>query len=73
MIHPKMLEAIGPDREGTEMTNRTIKCGICGDPYKVYAFTTADQSACPQCVRKAEEKVEKVHRGVESRHPWRAS
>jgi endogenous inhibitor of DNA gyrase (YacG/DUF329 family) len=39
-------------------TERTVKCPICGEPYKVYAYTTADQSACPQCVRKAETKVD---------------
>lgn len=34
---------------------RTIQCPICGKPYKVYPFTTADQSACPSCVREAEQ------------------
>jgi len=36
--------------------SQTVKCPICGEPYKVCMFTVADQSACPQCVRKAEEK-----------------
>jgi len=35
---------------------QTVKCPICGDPYKVYSHTVADQSACPDCVRKAESK-----------------
>lgn len=33
---------------------QTIKCPICGRPYKVYSCTTADQSACPKCVMEAE-------------------
>ena len=36
-------------------TEATVKCPICGEPYKVYAFFTGDQSACPKCVAKAEE------------------
>lgn len=39
----------------TTMTEKTIKCHICGKPYKFYAFTAADQSACPECVRQARE------------------
>jgi transposase-like protein len=35
---------------------QTMKCPICGDPYKVYAFYAGDQSACPDCQRKANEK-----------------
>lgn len=38
---------------------RTVKCPICGEPYKVYAFSAADQSACPQCVKKAAAKDDK--------------
>lgn len=34
--------------------NGTVKCPICGKPYKWYSHTTADQSACPKCVREAE-------------------
>jgi hypothetical protein len=33
---------------------QTTKCPICGKPYKVYAFSAADQSACPACVLEAE-------------------
>lgn len=29
-----------------------VKCPICGDPYKFYLFSVADQSACPKCVKK---------------------
>ena len=36
--------------------DRTVKCPICGDPYKFYAFSAADQSACGDCERKAEAK-----------------
>jgi endogenous inhibitor of DNA gyrase (YacG/DUF329 family) len=41
------------------MSGTTVKCPICGEPYKIYMHTTADQSACPDCVRKAEEKEQK--------------
>ena len=34
--------------------NGTLKCPICGEPYKWYSHTVADQSACPKCVAKAE-------------------
>ena len=34
--------------------NGTVQCPICGRPYKWYAWTTIDQSACPKCVREAE-------------------
>lgn len=37
-------------------TKSTAKCPICGEPYAVYAFSAADQSACPSCVRKGEHK-----------------
>lgn len=36
------------------MTEQTVKCPICGNPYKVYAYHAGDQSACSSCVRKAE-------------------
>lgn len=32
----------------------TVKCPICGKPYKVYAMMVGDQSACPACVAEAE-------------------
>ena len=38
------------------MNGTTRKCPICEEPYKVYDYTVADQSACPDCVRKAENK-----------------
>ena len=38
------------------MNEATVKCPICGEPYKTYGNTTADQSACPNCVYKAEQK-----------------
>jgi endogenous inhibitor of DNA gyrase (YacG/DUF329 family) len=37
---------------------QTIKCPICGNPYKTYSHTVADQSACPSCVRKVERKFD---------------
>ena len=40
------------------MTNETtIKCPICGEPYKVYSDLEIDQSACPDCIRIAESKA----------------
>ena len=36
------------------MSEKTVKCKICGKPYKIYMFSSADQSACPSCVAEAE-------------------
>lgn len=36
------------------MTESTVKCRICGEPYKVYAYYAGDQSACPPCRARAE-------------------
>lgn len=45
------------------MLEQTVKCPICGDPYKTYAHMAGDQSACPQCIAKAREKQGKwTHR-----------
>jgi endogenous inhibitor of DNA gyrase (YacG/DUF329 family) len=46
------------DKEGG-IVEQTVKCPICGRPYKVYAHTTADQTACPKCVAEAERNVGK--------------
>ena len=35
----------------------TVKCSICGRPYKWYSMTVADQPACPTCVEIAERKA----------------
>ena len=35
----------------------TVKCPICGKPYKWYSHTVADQSACPKCVSYADEET----------------
>ena len=35
------------------MSEQTVKCPICGEPYVVYAFKAGDQSACPECRSKA--------------------
>ena len=35
----------------------TVKCPICGRPYKFYPFSAADQSACPKCVAEAEQNT----------------
>ena len=37
----------------------TVKCPVCEQPYNVYAFMEGNQSACPDCVRKANEKEKK--------------
>lgn len=41
------------------MSEQTVKCEICGDPYKFYPFYAGDQSACPKCRRKAERNMRK--------------
>jgi len=33
---------------------QTVKCALCGSPYKGYSHTVADQSACQRCIRRAE-------------------
>lgn len=38
---------------------QTIRCPICGDPHKVFAFYAGDQSACQDCIAKAERKRKK--------------
>ena len=35
------------------MTEQTVKCPICGEPYVFYAYMAGDQSACPTCRGKA--------------------
>ena len=34
------------------MTEQTVKCPICGEPYVFYAYYAGDQSACPKCIAK---------------------
>ena len=36
---------------------KTVKCPICGEPYKFMAFYSGDQSACPKCRQKAGENM----------------
>lgn len=36
------------------MQEQTVKCNICGQPYKVYMFMAGDQSACPSCRAQAQ-------------------
>lgn len=43
---------------------RTVKCGICGEPYKIYSMYAGDQSACPDCRTKAEDRMKKRYQ------PW---
>lgn len=35
------------------MTEQTIKCPICGDPFVFHSHYAGDQSACPKCRAKA--------------------
>lgn len=35
------------------MSEQTLKCPICGEPYVFYMFSSGDQSACPDCRAKA--------------------
>jgi len=37
---------------------KTVKCPICGKPYKFYPWKVGDQSACPECVAKAEKQID---------------
>ncbi len=39
------------------MEEQTVKCPICGEPYKFYPFYAGDQSACPKCRGKAEQNM----------------
>jgi len=32
----------------------TVKCPICGRPYKCFDMYAGDQSACPKCISEAE-------------------
>lgn len=39
------------------MSEKTVKCPICGDPYVVLSMMAGDQSACPSCRAKARRKM----------------
>ena len=39
------------------MLDHTVKCRICGDPYKFLSMIVRDQSACPKCVAEAERNM----------------
>ncbi len=54
-----MLADSHPYEEKLMSLTETIKCRICGKPYKVSGYTVIDQSACPECVRAAETGVER--------------
>ena len=38
-------------------TEKTVKCSICGEPYKIYPNMAGDQSACPSCRAKADKNM----------------
>lgn len=42
--------------------DKTVKCPICKDPYKITPFYSGDQSACPECRAKADRKILGVKR-----------
>jgi endogenous inhibitor of DNA gyrase (YacG/DUF329 family) len=44
------------------MYERTIKCPICGRPYKTYPSYAGDQSACPRCRKEAERQEGKINK-----------
>jgi len=44
------------------MSEQTVKCPICGNPYKVYTHFAGDQSACPKCRAEATPKPRWVAR-----------
>ena len=46
-----------PERAGDDMTEKTVKCPICGEPYVAYMHYAGDQSACPSCRYKARKNV----------------
>jgi uncharacterized paraquat-inducible protein A len=46
-----------PRNKERKMEERTVKCPICGRPYKVMAFYAGDQSACPKCIAEAEQNT----------------
>lgn len=55
-----MTDEQQPFAERIAMTSaepHTVKCPICGRPYKFMPFSAADQSACPKCVQEAEENT----------------
>lgn len=35
------------------ISEQTVKCHICGRPYKVHSHYAGDQSACPKCIAEA--------------------
>lgn len=43
-----------------------IRCFICGKLYKFYSHTAVDQSACPECIKKAETKVQEKEKKIKS-------
>jgi hypothetical protein len=48
----------------SEQYEKTVKCPVCGRPYKIYAGVTwVDQSACQKCVKEAEKEKGKWDNG----------
>ncbi len=39
--------------------DETVKCRICGKPYKFFVFYAGDQSACPDCRSAAKRGIER--------------
>lgn len=47
------------------MMESTVKCPICGKPYKTYPMYCGDQSACPECRAAAERAVNRPSTPIE--------
>lgn len=41
-------------------TEKTVACPICRRPYKIYSHKVGDQTACPKCIREAEENMKPI-------------
>ena len=52
------------------MSEQTVKCPICGSPYKVYMYYAGDQSACPRCRVEAQNNdlIDTIMRIMENRN-----
>lgn len=46
------------------LKNTTIKCHRCGKPYEFMLFYIGDQSACFDCIRKANVKEKRRRAGI---------
>jgi hypothetical protein len=47
---------VAPVLEEEEVSEITVKCPICGEPYNFYPMMSGNQSACGTCRMKAAQK-----------------